>query len=136
MKKFSGSKDPERSRAMKGNQNAKGGGVSSANKYGARSAAIGMLIPLGNPVSAALLSSSGGSEIAAKRHAKTSAAIGGVAGAVKGSMVGTAIGAAKAGQAGAIAGGVAGGLLGAGAVGSLAYGFSRAGTKLGRKIKR
>ena len=117
--------DPERSAAMKGNNNAKGGSGNSAGKYGARSAAVGALVPFGIAAGGALLAGTGGNKRALSRHSKTSTGISAISGAAAGGIYGSALGNAAGG---ALAGAAIGGAVG--------YAQAKVGQFVGKKLRR
>lgn len=124
--------DPQRSAALRGNNNAAGphmhvtvskAPAARADHGGARIGAISTAVfgATGSLVSGAVIS--GRSQRAKIRHAKAS----GIVGSVNGAIVGTLVGAAAGGSLGA----VGGGLAGAAVSGGIGYGAARLGHAVG-----
>lgn len=128
--KSKGSVDPERSAAMKGNQNAKGS-HGKASKHGAKIGAIGtgLFGPIGS-LGAGMYVGAKKDDRAKNRQRKASGIVGAAAGAT--GMVGYAAlaGAATGGKLGAAAGGVTGALTGAVVGGTLNYAASAIGQRI------
>lgn len=122
--------DPERSKAMQGNQNA------SKNKGGARLGLLGAINPVGGALATGAYVAARKSERAVTRHRRAATAGGIALGSVYGAAYGGAVGAAVTGTVGGMAKGALIGSGVTGAVGGLINnGLSRLGTRLARPKK-
>lgn len=102
----------------------KGGGApygnKNASKGGARTAAIGSLIPAGSIVSGFALGAMGKNKVAASRHSKTALGINAAAGAILGGAIGGPMGMVTAGATS----------------GGLGYLGSKIGYSIGSKVRK
>jgi hypothetical protein len=112
MKRIGASKSSARSAALRGNTNA--------SKTGAKAAALGTLIPMGNLIGGAVLGAKNKSQDVLTQHTRYATGINAAGGAIYGGLIG----------------GPGGALAGAAIYGATGYGASKAGQYIGKKISK